>query len=118
MPGMQSKRIAAAQRQVPNAMFGLLHAPGAECTPGQKTRRRNVDRNSKVPERTWPGKDFGVRAPSFGEVPLSKAEVVFGEEMGLFDAWPMRRVIKPAGTWESKNIHLLKRPSPFEGLLL
>lgn len=42
----------------------------------------------------WPGKSCGVRAPVFGEIPLSHDEVAFAMRSGLLDL--MRILVDPA----------------------
>lgn len=54
-----------------------------------------------------PGHQIGIRAPAPGETPLSWAEVAIAVELGLVadplgivDRFPVRQVIRKAGTWE------------------
>lgn len=54
-----------------------------------------------------PGHSLGIRPPDIDETPLSWAEVEVAVQMGLVadplgivDRFPVRQVIRKAGTWE------------------
>ncbi len=56
---------------------------------------------------TYPGQSIGIRLPDIDETPLSWAEVEVAVQMGLVadplgivDRFPVRQVIRKAGTWE------------------
>lgn len=88
MQGMRESRHESALRGIPPGMPGMLCAPGAIDTPQQSARGSDagIDRSFQAPMEsgsTWPGRDFGVRAPYPGETPLSWEEVMEAVRRGL-----------------------------------
>lgn len=89
--------------------------------------------NSLKSLEAWPGRDAGIRKPEPGETPLSAAEIRFAvwrsivkkndvaaiaidEQADEVDTLPVQRSHKLAGMWERRNVGLMARPSPWEGL--
>lgn len=83
MQGMRESRHESALRGIPDAVPGMLHAPGAIDTPQQAARGSDAGSDRQVQGCTWPGRDFGVRAPYPGETQLSWCEVMEAVRRGL-----------------------------------
>lgn len=64
----------------------------------------------------YPGQSFGVREPAPGETPLSWEEVAIGQRLSVFDPGPVQ-VVRPAGTWERKNIGIMGPANVWDGLM-
>ena len=79
---MQRVRIietSAAQWGIPDAVPGVLRAPGGQHVPEPASGRRDGDgretEHRPLCTYVWPGRRDGIRAPAAGETPLSSAEV-------------------------------------------
>lgn len=83
MQGMRESRHESALWAVPDAVPGMLHAPGAFDTPQQAARGSDAGSDRQVQGCTWPGRDFGIRAPLPGETAISWAEVHHAMKVGL-----------------------------------
>lgn len=84
------------------AAYEVLRPAGAEHTPEQQGAGRcDACRHSALPRQSWPGSDFGVRAPYPGEAPLSWSEVLHAQVNGglsLTTDPPGRCPTPPIGT--------------------
>lgn len=88
MQGMRESRHESALRGISPSVPGMLRTPGAIDTPQQAARGSDagIDRSLSAPVEsgsTWPGRDFGVRAPYPGETQLSWCEVMEAVRRGL-----------------------------------
>lgn len=123
MRSVLTRQQAQTQRIVSDALPELLHPACPERPSEQAAGSGNAGSDQAVAVTTWPGKDIGVRAPDAGETPLSMAEVAVGVKLGLWldplgevDVSPIRRRIRPAGTWVSEFETNAPR-SVFDGLV-
>ena len=82
-PGPNREALAWLQ----HAVLAVLHSPCAVGPTIAKPARSYAVSNNPLRFSTWPGSDFGVRAPYPAEPPLSWDEVEHGRVHGLFEGW-------------------------------
>ncbi len=83
VPGVRLIKKTANEWGLQPYVRELLRAAGAQRLPEQTTCSRHAGHDRAFPQSTWPGASLGVRAPGFGETPLSADEVVFGQAKGI-----------------------------------
>lgn len=83
MPGVRSGSDESAFWRLPISMRGVLLQARAERASEQAASGIDAGSDSQVSGVSWPGRDFGVRAPVPGEVVLSWTEVHHGLQRDL-----------------------------------
>ena len=82
LPGVRVVKHTAAQWDLPISVPRLLHSIGSERQAGQEAGRGDAVCDHQVSGFTWPGRDFGVRAPTPDETPLSHDEAMVAVREG------------------------------------
>lgn len=83
VPGVPGSGNQSFVWGLPISMRGVLLQARAERASEQAASGIDAGSHSQVPGVSWPGRDFGVRAPVPGEVVLSWTEVHHGLQEGL-----------------------------------
>lgn len=66
------------------SMHPMLFPPAVDHASQQNPRSGDAGGDLSLPREPWPGARSGVRAPRFGETPLSAEEVKLGLALGVF----------------------------------
>lgn len=83
MSTLRILQTTAHQWAIPAEMPGVLHAPGAQRSPGQTAGVRVAGSHRATAGEPWPGASVGVRRPFAWETPLSAAEVAHAFAEGV-----------------------------------
>ena len=84
MQQLQTSRGQAALGRLHHELPALLHAPGAQHATPAPTGSSDAGGYQPLRWRPESQRHPAMRKPAFGEVALSKAEMEFGVQAGIF----------------------------------
>lgn len=83
VPSVRIIRTTSNEWEIPAYLPRVLYPASDECLPEQTTSGIDDGGDRSFKNEPWPGASAGVRAPMFGETPLSADEVGHGLRVGV-----------------------------------